>query len=213
MQRIRATMRGDRRAVPRGGRRRSDAEAHRGWVPALWITAAVVALDWATKALVTNTITRGSFRELVRGRVAVWYVRNDAMMLGLWGDLPLASRRTIAAGGAVLAALFLTQILGRGHRFSARERPWTWAYVGLALGGMMGNLGERAIHWGVTDWLSLRWGRVWLPPGNFADLALFLSIPLALPVVTFEVMGRTRRTAADVACLHEPPAAPEPSSS
>jgi lipoprotein signal peptidase len=58
---------------------------------------------------------------------------------------------------------------------------------------MLGNLGERVVHWGVTDFISFRWGDYWLPPGNLADLALFLSMPLCVPVILFEFIGRSRR--------------------
>lgn len=62
---------------------------------------------------------------------------------------------------------------------------------------MLGNLGERLVHFGVTDYLSIRWGAWWLPPGNVADLALFLSIPLAIPVLWMEIRERARRRPAD----------------
>ena len=80
--------------------------------------------------------------------------------------------------------------------------------MGLVLGGMMGNLGERLIHWGVTDYLSLRWGDYWLPPGNVADVALFLSVPFAIPVIVFEMMGRARRGRGPARPMH--PAGPAP---
>jgi hypothetical protein len=95
--------------------------------------------------------------------------------------------------GAAVGLHFLLQILGRGHRFTERERPFAWLYVGLALGGMLGNLGERMVHWAVTDFISLHWGGLWLPPGNLADVALFLSMPLSVPVIAFEALGRMRR--------------------
>jgi lipoprotein signal peptidase len=62
---------------------------------------------------------------------------------------------------------------------------------------MLGNLGERVVHWGVTDYLSIRWGEYWLPPGNVADIALFLSMPLSIPVIAFELLGRARRRKAE----------------
>jgi signal peptidase II len=160
------------------------------------IAAAVALLDWGTKAAVAGAVPLGGFR-VVHDRVALWHVRNPAMILGLWGDFPLPVRQVIAVCAAVVSAVLLVQIMGRGHRFSHRERPWAWLFVGLVTGGMLGNLGERAVHWGVTDYLSLRWGDVWLPPGNVADLALFLSIPLALPVIFFEAAGRLRRRPAE----------------
>jgi lipoprotein signal peptidase len=119
------------------------------------------------------------------------------MVLGLWDNFPLGTRKVIAVIAAVLGSVVLLQILGRGHRFPRAHRAWAWAFVGLVLGGMLGNLGERVVHWGVTDYLSIRWGEYWLPPGNVADIALFLSMPLSIPVIAFELLGRARRRKAE----------------
>lgn len=186
---------GERRNPHRPGRRRSDREPRRGWLPALATGLSIAALDWSTKAFVAATVPLGGFQQ-VNEHVAFWHVRNRAMMLGLWGDLPLDARKLIALAAGVGGLFFLLQIMGRGHRLEPHERPWAWAFTGLVLGGMLGNLGERVLHWGVTDFLSFRWGDLWLPPGNVADLALFLSMPLAFVVIAFELRGRTRRRTA-----------------
>ncbi|HEU0053504.1 MAG TPA: signal peptidase II [Longimicrobium sp.] len=178
------------------GRRASDTEPMRGWVPALKIALVVALLDWTTKAAISFTMAEGDFREVIPGALSFWHVRNPAMILGLWENFPLGARKLIAIVAAVVGAVLLLQILGRGHRFPPGQRRWAWLFVGLVLGGMLGNLGERAIHWGVTDFISIRWGNYWLPPGNFADLALFLSVPLSLPVMAFELVGRARRGSA-----------------
>ncbi|HEX5724182.1 MAG TPA: signal peptidase II [Longimicrobiaceae bacterium] len=181
------------RPEERPGRRATDLEPMRGWVPALKIAAAVALLDWITKFLVARSLDVGEFQQVVEGRVALWHVRNPAMILGLWENLPLDARKFIAVLAALIGALVLLQIVGRGHRLPRSQRGWAWLFVGLVFGGMMGNLGERLVHWGVTDFLSLRWRQYWLPPGNLADLALFLSIPLAVPVIFFELRARARR--------------------
>jgi lipoprotein signal peptidase len=175
------------------GRRLADYEPVYGWRPALKIALAIALVDWLVKFLVNRSMEIGDFREVVAGRVALWHVRNPAMILGLWENLPLGSRKALAVTAAVLGMLVLLQIVGRAHRLPPRQRRWAWVFVGMITGGMLGNLGERLIHWGVTDYLSLRWGDFWLPPGNVADLALFLSIPMAVPVIVFELMGRARR--------------------
>ena len=175
------------------GRRASDREPVRGCYPAFRIAAVVALLDWGAKFAIASTMDEGDFRIVIDGAVAFWHVRNPAMILGLWENLPLGSRKLIAIAAAVIGALVLMQIIGRGHRFPKKQQRWAWLFVGLVLGGMLGNLGERAVHWWVTDYLSLRWGDLWLPPGNVADIALFLSIPLAIPVIVFELMGRARR--------------------
>lgn len=184
---------GERRAHRTGGRRRSDWEPNRGWRTVLALALAVASLDWATKAAVAASVPLEGFVEVVPGRVALWHVRNNAMILGLWGDLPLTARKVLAVVAAVSALLVLFQIVGRGHRLPPGRREWAWTFVGLAFGGMLGNLGERVVHWGVTDFLSFQWGDVWLPPGNVADLALFLSVPLTIPVMVFEMRARARR--------------------
>jgi lipoprotein signal peptidase len=175
------------------GRRSTDHEPQDGWRPALAILLVVALLDWATKAVVAAAVPLGGFVEVWPGRVALWHVKNPEMVLGLWGNLPLGGRQAIAVMAAVVGLLALYEIIGRGHRLPPHRRRWAWLFVGLAFGGMLGNLGERALHWGVTDYLSFAWGSIWLPPGNVADLALLTSMPLALVVIVFELQARAQR--------------------
>jgi lipoprotein signal peptidase len=188
---------GERRRAPRAGapagRRASDGTPLYGWRPAVLIALAIAAADWASKALVAAWVPLDHFREVVEGRVAFWHVRNPAMILGLWGDFPLGARKAIAAAAAVVAAVVLLEVVGRAHRLPRAHRRWAWLFVGCVMGGMLGNLGERVVHWGVTDFLSFRWGDYWLPPGNLADIALFASVPLAARVIVFELRARSRR--------------------
>jgi signal peptidase II len=197
LQRFTRRLMGERRTAHRPGsghgRRASDREPMHGWQPAFRIAVGVALLDWATKFAVASWVPMDGFREVVPGRVAFWHVRNRAMILGLWDNLPLNGRKALALVAAVLAVLVLVQIVGRAHRLARNHQRWAWLFVGLICGGMVGNLGERVIHWGVTDYLSFRWGEYWLPPGNVADIALFAAIPLAIPVIVFEMMGRRQR--------------------
>lgn len=183
----------DRRPEDGPGRRASDHAPLYGWRPSLLIALAVAVADWSTKAMVAASLPLGEFRQVVEGRVALWHVRNPAMILGLWSNLPLGSRKVLTAVAALIAMVVLLEVVGRAHRLPGAHRRWAWLFVGLVFGGMLGNLGERVVHWGVTDFLSFRWGDYWLPPGNLADVALFLSIPLMIPVIIFELRGRARR--------------------
>ncbi|HEV2131768.1 MAG TPA: signal peptidase II, partial [Longimicrobiaceae bacterium] len=183
-------------------RRRSDREPRYGWLPALAITLLVAALDWSTKVIVVVTVPVGHMVEVSEDRVALWHVKNPDMVLGLWGNLPIESRMVIAVVALILSLLLLYEILDQGHRLPVHRRPWAWLFVGLAAGGIVGNLGERLIYWHVTDFLSLRWGSIWLPPANFADLAFFLAIPAAVPVMIFELQARASRNTRPA--LHQP---------
>lgn len=196
--RLERRLRGERRRTDRGdGRRRTDYEANRGWKPAVVIALGIALADWAVKWLVIQRVPLDTLEVVVEHRLALWHVRNDAMILGLYGSLPLEARIAIATVSGLLGAILLFEVVSRGHRLAPERRKWAWLFVGLASGGMLGNLGERVVHWGVTDYLSFGWGDLWLPPGNIADLSIFLSLPVAMLVVLFELQARAQRDAVE----------------
>ncbi len=186
---------GERRRTRRGGRRSTDHEPNRGWMIVLTVALPIALFDWAAKWTVVQTIPLHELR-VVSDRVALWHVKNPALVLGLHGDLPLPMRKALVSVYATIALLLLIAVLTRGHRLLPHRRKWAWLFLGMVGGGMMGNLGERILHWGVTDFLSFRWGGVWLPPGNVADLSILLSMPIAMFVLLFELEARGRRRAA-----------------
>lgn len=192
--RLERRLRLERRSTVRGaGRRRTDVEPNRGWKPALIIALSIALMDWLVKWWVAQRVPLGSIEVVWEHRLALWHVRNPAMILGLYGSLPIEARMIIATVSGVTGAILLFEVVSRGHRLEPSKRKWAWLFVGLASGGMLGNLGERVIHWGVTDYLSIGWGDLWLPPGNIADLAIFSSVPVALVVIYYELQGRRQR--------------------
>lgn len=205
-RRLIRSLQGERRAERAGGRRASDLEPNRGWVKVLAVALPIALLDWVVKWLVVSTVPLNEFRPIWSGYVAIWHVQNPALVLGLHGGLPLILRQGLVAMYAVLAFVFLLAVLGRGHRLLPHRRKWAWLFLGMVVGGMAGNLGERVFHWGVTDFLSFRWGELWLPPGNLADLSILLSLPFAFAILGFEMEARGRRRAeADAAGPDERP--------
>jgi lipoprotein signal peptidase len=194
--RLERKLRGERRLTDRGeGRRRTDYEPNRGWKPAVLIALCIALADWSVKWLVSQRVPLNSLEVVIEHRLALWHVRNPAMILGLYGSLPLQARVVIATISGLLGAALLFEVVSRGHRLAPEHRKWAWLFVGMASGGMLGNLGERVVHWGVTDYLSIGWGDLWLPPGNIADLSIFLSLPVAVMVVLFELQSRSQRDA------------------
>jgi lipoprotein signal peptidase len=194
--RLERRLRGERRRTDRGeGRRRTDYEPNRGWKPAVLIALGIALADWSVKWLVSQRVPLNSLEVLIEHRLALWHVRNPAMILGLYGSLPIQARIIIAIVSGLLGMALLFEVVSRGHRLEPGHRKWAWIFVGLASGGMLGNLGERVVHWGVTDYLSIGWGDLWLPPGNIADLSIFLSLPVAILVVLYELQARAQRHA------------------
>jgi lipoprotein signal peptidase len=197
---------GERRRTRRGGRRRTDHEPNRGWMIVLALAVPIAFFDWLLKWTVVQTIPLHELR-VVSDRVALWHVKNPALVLGLHGDLPLGVRKALVTVYGVIAVLLLVAVLTRGHRLLPHRRKWAWLFLGMVAGGMMGNLGERILHWGVTDFLSFRWGEIWLPPGNLADVSILLSMPIAMFVLLFELEARAlRRVTARARSASESPA-------
>jgi signal peptidase II len=188
-------LQGERRSQRTGGRRTTDREPNRGWIPVLAFAIPIALADWTVKWLVVHNVPLYDFRLLWPDHVAIWHVTNPALVLGLHGDLPLFVRKGLVSVYAILSVIFLIAVLGRGHRLLPHRRKWVWLFLGMVLGGMIGNLGERLFHWGVTDYLSLRWGDLWLPPGNIADLSILLSLPISVAVLAFEMEARALRGA------------------
>jgi signal peptidase II len=188
-------LQGERRSQRTGGRRATDREPNRGWIPVLAFAIPIALLDWTVKWLVVHNVPLYDFRLLWPDHVAIWHVTNPALVLGLHGDLPLIARKGLVSIYALLSVVFLIAVLGRGHRLLPHRRKWVWLFLGMVLGGMIGNLGERLFHWGVTDFLSFHWGNLWLPPGNIADLSIILSLPISFAVLAFEMEARALRGA------------------
>lgn len=157
------------------------------------MAASVALLDWVTKFAVSEGIRLNDFVIVLEDRVALWHVRNPALVLGLFGDFPLAYRMGVAVLLGLAGLVLLAEVVSRARRLRPTRRRWAWLFVGLVFGGMLGNLGERVLHWWVTDFLTFRVGSSWLPPGNVADLAILLSMPLAPLVVYFELEARRGR--------------------
>jgi lipoprotein signal peptidase len=187
-----------RRTAQAHSRRSTDRLPRTGWIPVLATVLAIASADWATKVLVRGFVPLEAFVPVWPGRVGLWHVANPAMILGLHGDLPLLSRQVITILSSLLALVVLFDVVDRGHRLPGHRQRVVWLCCGLAFGGMLGNFGERLLYWRVTDFLSLRFGSLWLPPTNVADLALFASIPLSAMVIRYELEARRqRRPAAD----------------
>jgi signal peptidase II len=131
------------------------------WWRAGLVTAAVLALDQATKALVVADLARGDRRDLFAG-VDLVHVRNQGIAFGLFdGGGTLLTVVTLGA----LALLLLYFALHAA-------RPYLWLPTGLLLGGALGNLVDRAREGAVIDFLDLP---LW-PAFNLADVSITAGV-------------------------------------
>lgn len=141
--------------------------ARRGLIPPA-IAVVVVALDQASKAVVTAWLGPGSpeRRWEVLGRfLAVEYVENTGAAFGvLRGQGALIS---------VVAAVILVAVVAGFWRAATRS-PWLSFGLGLVVGGAAGNLIDRALLGYVVDFVAVG---TW-PKFNAADAAITVGVLL-----------------------------------
>ena len=126
------------------------------------MTALVVGLDQATKALVRANVERGSSDGIFPG-IDLVHVHNRGVAFGLFsGGGALLIIVTCVAVGALLA-FFVVHV----------RRPLVWLPTGMLLGGAAGNLIDRARQGYVTD---------------FIDLPLWTAVNFAAVAITFGVL-------------------------
>jgi signal peptidase II len=138
------------------------------WLRAAAVTAIVIALDQATKALVRNDVAIGEHKDVFLG-IDIVHVQNEGVAFNqLGGGGTLVS---IVVGAALLALLvyFATHL----------NKPLVWLPTGMLLGGALGNIIDRIRYGAVTDFIKFP---AW-PAFNVADTSITLGVLVLLYVI------------------------------
>jgi signal peptidase II len=144
--------------------------------PWLWLGAAILIADRATKEYIER-YTAPDFRLEVVPHFAAWvHSVNTGMAFGLLGE---SSAKWLSAflmliAAAVVITLVWWLLSGRAGG------PLTQAALALIAGGAAGNLLDRVIHGGVTDFVELHAGNFVWPAFNLADSAITVGALLIL---------------------------------
>jgi signal peptidase II len=141
----------------------------------LILTFAVVFLDRASKAVIEAKTTEGWRHELVRHFIYMVHSKNTGIAFSLFADGSPWIRYALIAGSlGVIAAL--AWYLVAGSAVSARAA----AGLALLLGGATGNLTDRILRGGVTDFFEVWFGSYRYPAFNVADSAITIGAILIL---------------------------------
>ena len=133
------------------------------------VLVAVVAADWITKFLVQNHLRLFSRHALVEGWVWLAHNRNPGIAFSFFRDMPELVRLPLlvaaaAAGIAVAGSMALR----------TKDELMRLAAV-LVMAGAVGNLGDRLMNGGVTDFILIRWFPFVF---NVADVAITVGAVL-----------------------------------
>jgi signal peptidase II len=142
----------------------------------LWLVAAIVVADRATK-LAIELYTPETFRRaLIPGVAYLVHNRNPGIAFGLFADAGSKWLPILLAATSLLVIVVLGLLLTSG-RIGSRL-----AQIGLALilGGALGNLIDRLLRGSVTDFLEVWLGSYRWPAFNVADSTISLGAVLVV---------------------------------
>ncbi|RMF06647.1 signal peptidase II [Candidatus Woesearchaeota archaeon] len=130
-----------------------------------WLLAAggILFLDQLTKWLVRSALPLGARVDYLPFMALVHRSNTGA------GFSILTGQNTLLAIAALLALAGVSAMipsLGDSEKLLA----------GIFLGGIMGNLADRLLFQGVTDFILVHWKELYWPAFNIADAALTLSV-------------------------------------
>lgn len=151
----------------------------------LWLTLVIVLLDRATKAWFETQTDESWRHEVVRHFIYLVHSRNPGIAFSMFANSnsPWIRFGLIAGAFVVIAGLAYFLVAGQGGAaFSAA--------LALLLGGATGNLTDRILHGGVTDFLEVWLGSYRWPAFNVADSAI--TIGAILLIVDLLFMSRAR---------------------
>lgn len=130
------------------------------------VIALIVAADWATKALVQQRIPFHTRHTIVEGWLSFQHSINRGISWGAFSDGDSPWR---------LPLLIVLGLVGIGATASiimqSRDR-WIHVAGALVLGGAVGNLGDRMVDGGVTDFIYVHFFPYIF---NVADIAISIG--------------------------------------
>jgi signal peptidase II len=150
----------------------------------LWLTLAIVAANRASKFAIER-LTAEDFRQpLVPNFADLVHNVNPGIAFGLFSETSSKwiSFLLVLSSAAVIVLLIWLLVAGYAGRVESQ--------IGIALiaGGAAGNLLDRLLHRGVTDFLELHVGTFRWPAFNLADSAITVGAAL----IIFELLSGER---------------------
>jgi len=143
------------------------------WARWLVLSAAVIALDLATKAWVSSAFQYGEVRNVLPFFNLVLVHNTGAAFSFLAGAS--GWQRWFFTVVTIAISAFIVVMLRRHH-----EDRWMAAALALVLGGALGNLHDRVTLGHVVDFVQLHAGGWYFPAFNVADSAITLGVALLI---------------------------------
>ncbi len=154
------------------------------WV---WLSLVIVFVDRLTKALIETQTTESWRHEVIHNFFYLVHSRNLGIAFSLFAASASPVLRILLIVGAVAIIAIIAWLFVAGKNLSALNA----AGLALLLGGATGNVTDRILHGGVTDFLEVFLGTYRWPAFNVADSAITIGAILLIFDVLFTRQSHT----------------------
>jgi signal peptidase II len=152
------------------------------------IIVLVTAADWIVKAIVQQRLPHRVPQTVVDGWLSLMHTTNHGISWGMMGGSESPWRFPL------IVALSLVAIVATASIVRSSRDPWLRLAGALVLGGALGNLGDRLLNGGVTDYIHVHFFPYVF---NLADVAITCGgVLLALRMIVDDRRARTSAPAA-----------------
>ncbi len=142
----------------------------------LWLTFAVVVADRASKYAVEQLSSQGYRRTLIPHFADLVHSVNAGIAFGLFSESDFKWVSFLLVTASTVVILLLVWLLAAGLAGGTASQ----AGIALIAGGAAGNLLDRLLYGGVTDFLELYAGDFRWPAFNVADAAITIGAVLII---------------------------------
>jgi signal peptidase II len=147
----------------------------------LWLTLLVVVVDRGTKAWFETQTVEGWRHQVAANFIYLVHSQNPGVAFGVLADSASTWTRVALIAGSVVVIAILAWMLVANRSGGA----WSAAGLALLLGGATGNVTDRIIHGGVTDFFEVWLGSYRWPAFNVAGSAIAIGAALLISDVLF----------------------------
>lgn len=156
----------------------------------LWLTLGIVIFDRATKAWFETQTDEGWRHEVFHHFIYLVHSRNPGIAFSMFADSHSPWLRVLLIGGSLVVICALAWLLVAGQSGAV-----SCAGLALLLGGATGNVTDRILHGGVTDFFEVWLGTYRYPAFNVADSAITIGAILLILDLLFSRKEPTSSTA------------------
>lgn len=142
----------------------------------------VIAADWLSKFWVQNNFLLGTRHSVVEGWLWLTHHQNRGVSFSVLADAPDAWRLPVLAAASFVGIVVAFMLFLR-----ASDR-WMRLAAALVIAGAVGNLGDRLMNGGVTDFILVRFFPFVF---NVADVAITAGAILLAARLLFEESPET----------------------